>query len=70
MVNVTHSAEEVVDLWSYADPIIEAEYHNCTAWNWHVAHINETPDGTYQHIAIPVPRDNTDLIVVANKPKG
>ncbi len=68
MVNVTESADETVDLWAYADPIIEAEYHNCTAWQWRVNHIYETPDGRYQHIGIPVPKDDTYLIVVADKP--
>ena len=66
MVNVTDSAEEVVDLWSYADPIIEAEYHNCTAWNWRVAYIYQTSDGLYQHIGIPVPQDNTYLVVIVD----
>ena len=67
MINVTESAEEIVDLWGYADPIIESDYHNCTAWNWGVNHIYESQDGSYQHIGIAVPIDNTYLIVIANK---
>jgi hypothetical protein len=31
MINVSETADEIVDLWGYADPIIEAEYHNCSA---------------------------------------
>lgn len=67
MVNVTGSAEEIVDLWGYADPIIESEYHNCSAWEWKVNHIYETPDGQFQHIGIAVPVDNTYLVVIADK---
>ena len=68
MVNVTDSTEEIVDLWSYADPIIESKYHSCTAWKWRVDHVYETPDGHFQHIGIPVPIDETYLIVIIDKP--
>jgi len=68
MVNVTASAEEIVDLWAYADPIIEAEYHNCTAWKWGIDHIYETPDGRYQHVGIPAPKNDTYLVIVIDKP--
>ena len=67
MVNVTETADEVVDLWGYADQVIENAYHSCTAWDWRVAHIYETPDGKWQHIGIPVPSDNTYLVVIADK---
>ncbi|MDH0029706.1 MULTISPECIES: hypothetical protein [unclassified Acinetobacter] len=32
MLDVTETAEEIVDLWDYADPVIEQLYHSCTAW--------------------------------------
>lgn len=67
MINVTKSADEVVDLWTYADQVIEMAYHSCTAWDWKVVHIYETPDGEWQHIGIPVPSDNTYLVVIADK---
>jgi hypothetical protein len=69
MINVTESAEEIVDLWGYANPIIESQYHNCTAWEWKVHHIYETPDGKFQHIGIAVPKDDTYLVVIADKTK-
>lgn len=69
MINVTEQADEVVDLWGYADPIIESEYHNCSAWDWKVHHIYETPDRVFQHIGIAVPVDNTYLVVIASKSK-
>ena len=68
MTNVTETAEEIVDLWGYADLIIESEYHNCSAWDWKVNHIYESADGLYQHIGIPVPIDDTYLIIVIDKP--
>ena len=68
MINVTGSADEIVDLWGYADPIIESDYHNCTVWEWKVNHIYETPSGQFQHIGIPVPIDNTYLVIIVNKP--
>ena len=69
MLNVTDSADEIIDLWGYANPIIESEYHNCSAWEWKVNHIYETPYDKFQHIGIALPIDDTYLIVIANKPK-
>ena len=66
MVNVTETADEIVDLWGYADPVIESEYHNCSAWDWRVNHIYESQNGLYQHIGIAVPIDDTYLVLIAN----
>ncbi|MCY6412264.1 hypothetical protein QTA56_08985 [Acinetobacter sp. VNH17] len=68
MLDVTETAEEIVDLWDYADPVIEQLYHSCTAWEWYVKHIYETGD-EFQHLNIPVPLDNTYLVVIVDKPK-
>ena len=68
MINITNTASEIVDLWEYANPIIETEYHNCTAWEWKVSHIYETSDGMFQHIGIKIPIDDTYLTVIVNKP--
>ena len=67
MINVSETADEIVDLWGYADPIIDAEYHNCSAWDWKVNHIYESQNGSYQHIGIAVPVDDTYLVVIVNK---
>ena len=67
MLNVTDRAEEIVDLWGYANPIIASDYHDCTAWHWRVMFIYESRDGKIQHINIPVPRENTYLSVVVDK---
>ena len=69
MVNVSDTAEELVDLWDYADKVIESDYHSCPAWDWRIDHIYETSSDTYQHIGIPVPRDDTYLLVIVDKLK-
>jgi hypothetical protein len=35
---------------------------------WRVSHIYESRDGRYQHIGIPVPKDDTYLTVVVDVP--
>ena len=70
MLDVTQTADEVVDLWEYADRVIEDKYHSCTAWDWRVMFIYEARDGSVQHINIPVPKDNTYLSVVVDKPNS
>ena len=67
MNDVSKSAEEIIDLWAYADVIIENEYSEYDTWEWKVAHIYETGDGHFQHIGIPVPKDDVYLIVIVNK---
>ena len=66
MADISNSATELVDLWGYADQVIGNAYHNCTAWEWRVAHIYESADARYQHILIPVPKDDTYLTVVVD----
>jgi hypothetical protein len=66
MVDISNSAAELVDLWRYADQVIANAYHNCTAWDWRVAHIYESGDARYQHVGIPVPKDDTYLTVVVD----
>ena len=68
MLNVTETAEENVPLWDYLDPVIEEMYHSCPDWNWRVMFIYESRDGRFQHLNVPVPRDNTYLSVVVDKP--
>jgi len=68
MLDVTESAEDIVDLWAYAGSVIDEKYHSCTAWEWKVKFIYESRDGLYQHINIPVPKDDTYLDVIVDKP--
>jgi hypothetical protein len=68
MRDVTEAAEELVDLWAYATEIIDSDYPVPKDWDWRVTHIYESGDGKYQHLNIPVPIDNTYLIVIVDKP--
>jgi len=68
MVDVTESAEELVDLWAYADPIFEELYSDHPDWESYVQFIYESGNGLYQHINIPVPKDDTYLVVIVDKP--
>lgn len=68
MRDVTQSAGEIVDLWGYLDPILSDLYPEADAsgWEWRVAFIRESGDSRVQHIGVPVPRDNTYLVVVVD----
>ena len=68
MVDVSTTAEPIVDAWAYADPVIEAQWHSCEAWDWIVSAVWETRDGAWQHLYIPVPQDETYLLLVVDKP--
>jgi hypothetical protein len=68
MLDVTSSAEEIVDLWGYASEIVDTNYPDADDWDWRVMFIYESRDGRFQHLNIPVPVNNTYLSVVADKP--
>jgi hypothetical protein len=65
MRNVSDSANELVDLWSYADEILASEYPD-SDWSWRVKHIYESGDGRYQHLLVPVPVTNAYLAFVVD----
>lgn len=66
MTDIIASAEEIVDLWAYAEPILTSLYPDNEDWDWHVKHVYENGDSTFQHILIPVPQDNTYLLIVVD----
>ena len=68
MLDVTSSAEEIVDLWDYASEIVDTNYPDADEWDWRVMFIYESRDGRFQHLNIPVPVNNTYLSVVVDKP--
>ena len=67
MLNVTESADEIVDLWAYAAEVVDADYPGAGDWSWRVMFIYESRDGLYQHLNVPVPEDNKYLSVVVSK---
>ena len=68
MLDVTMTAEEIVDLWAYASDIVDSEYPDAGSWDWRVMFIYESRDGRFQHLNIPVPVRNTYLSIVVDKP--
>ncbi len=68
MLDVTQSADEIVDLWNYAAEVVDTNYPDSADWEWKVMFIYESRDGRTQHLNIPVPRNNTYLSVVVDKP--
>ena len=69
MLDVTNSAEEVVDLWSYAEPALRAAFPEICSCDFDVESIYESDDGHYQHVLIPSHIDNVYLTVVIDKKK-
>jgi len=63
MKDVTSTADGLVDLWSYADPILETKYPG-NEWDWRVRHIYESADGQFQHLLVPVPVTDAYLVFV------
>lgn len=46
MLDVTASADEIVDLWAYAAPIVDDDYPDSGDWHWRVMFIYESRDGS------------------------
>jgi len=67
MRDVTETADQVVDLWPYAETSLQAAYPDLCTCDCDVKTIYESPDGSYQHILIPVPIDNVYLVIVIDK---
>lgn len=64
MADVTATAEELVDLWAYADPALRTAFPDASSWEWRVKHIYQSGDGAFQHVLIPAPIDNAYFVVV------
>ena len=67
MVDVTSNAEEVVDLWGYAEPALRETYPDACSCDWNVKHIYESSDSAFQHALIPTHISNVYLVVVIDK---
>lgn len=64
MRDATADAEEIVDLWAYADQAVAETFSSESDWEWRVDRIYESNDGRHHHILLPAPRDNTYVVVV------
>jgi hypothetical protein len=67
MLDVTATAEEIVDLWAYAAEVVDNQYADAGDWDWRVMFIYESRDGRFHRLNIPVPVNNTYLSVVVDK---
>ena len=54
----------------YLDPLLNERFPAAEkdGWEWRVAFIRESGNARSQHIAVPVPRDNTYIVVVVDVP--
>lgn len=70
MRDVTGACGDLVDLWGYLDPLLNLSYPAAEkdGWEWRVAFVRQSADGRFQHIAVPVPRENTYMVVVVDVP--
>jgi len=69
MVDVTATAEEIVDLWAYAEPALGAAFPDVCSCDWSVKHIYQSGDGSFQHAPIPTHISALYLVVVISKLK-
>lgn len=67
MVNVTTTAEEVVEIWPYADSAIAAAFPDVQAQHWDVGYVYESSDRKYQHVLIETHQENVYLAIVIDK---
>ncbi len=62
MQNVTHTAEQLIDIWPYVDAIPTADFDKFTLRD--VAYVYLNPTGFYQHVLIATENKNVFLVVV------
>ena len=67
MLDVTKSADAIVDIWSYLDPVLDTSFPHDDEWEWQVKHIYESRDGKFQHLYVPVPTDESYMLVIVDK---
>jgi hypothetical protein len=67
MRDVTSTAEEVVDLWAYADPVLTAAFPEARGWEWRVKHVRESGSGEFQPALVPLPVSNVYYVIVIDK---
>ena len=69
MRDVTTTADEVVELWPYAEQALRALFPHVCNCAHDVEAIYETGDSAYQHVLIPSHEQNVYLSVIVDKPQ-
>ena len=67
MVDVTATAEEVVDFWPYAQEALKVAFPSACSCDWNVKHIYESPDGLSQQALIPSDVSDLYIVIVIDK---
>lgn len=67
MLDVTHTADEVVDLWPYASEALRAMFPGDCSCDLNVGYVYESKDQHFQHILVSSNTSNVYLVVVVNK---
>ncbi len=67
MRDVTSTAEEVVDLWPYAERALREAFPQACNCDLEVGYVYEAADGSYQHILVPSHESNVYLVVIVDK---
>jgi hypothetical protein len=67
MQDVTHTAEEIVDLWPYAERALKETFSGACTCDLTVGYVYESGDGLFQHILVPSHISNVYLVVVVSK---
>ena len=66
MTDVTRNpfAAVDVDLWEYADPVLDRHFPGEITASWDVSHVLQNADGTYQHVLVGPPRQAARVVIV------
>lgn len=66
MVEITETAEQVVDIWPYADRVLGEAFPDIPADNFDVQHVYRDEDGRYHHVIINIGQDGFYLVVIVD----
>lgn len=69
MTNVTGCEEELVDLWSYAEPALKKTFPGQETSEMDVEYVYESGDNRWQHILIKALKPDHYFVVVVDKGK-
>ncbi len=64
MVEITAAAEQVVDIWPYADRVLGDAFPDTPPDNFDVQHVYRDEDGRFHHVIINIGQDGFYLVVI------
>ena len=66
MIDITATAEQVVDVWPYIEEVLSSEYEDIDTVKWDVAYVYINQSESHQHILINTGMENIYLVVVVD----